>query len=65
MVLPAALAALAIWGAVALYHVRERKHGGPVSKILIWLGILALSTIAFGIGSCYAIFFTGNMRIGG
>ena len=57
---PAAIALAALWGAIYLYGILDKTED-RVMKVMIWLGIVLLGTVVFGIGSCYAMTFGGRI----
>lgn len=58
MIVPAIIALVALWGAIALFGNLDKIQGTGM-KVLMWFLIVVLGVIAFGIGSCYATFFFG------
>jgi hypothetical protein len=56
-VIAVASAAAAVWMFTSLDRTEK-----PASKVMLWIGITVCSLIAFGIGSCYAMVFTGGVH---
>ena len=59
--IPAGIATCAAWGAVVLYQAQE--NATPLIRVLMWLGIVIGVSIAIAIGSCYAWFLSGGLRL--
>jgi hypothetical protein len=58
---PGIIALVSAAGAVWMFTLLDRTEK-PAAKVMLWIGIAACSLIAFGIGSCYAMVFTGGFH---
>ena len=56
MIVPALIALGAAIGAAVLYGQIDRAST-TAGKVVLWIGVVVLSLVAFGIGGCYAMMF--------
>jgi hypothetical protein len=59
MVVPALIALAAAVGAIVLFGQLD-KASTTGGRVLLWIGIVLLAVVAFGIGTCYAAVFAGG-----